>query len=63
SLGALDDLPKNKVRDFERFFIDELKRTYHSVITELSIAPKLTDSIKDEITGIVDKVVKDFRSL
>lgn len=63
SLGAFDDLPKDKVRDFERFLVDEVRKSNHAVITELSVATKLTDSIREEVAGIVDKIVKDYRSL
>ena len=62
SLGAFDDVPKDKVRDLERFIIDEVKKSNPGVISLLTAAPKLVDSIRDEVGDVITAILKDYRS-
>ena len=62
SLGALDDIRKDRVQEFERVLVEEAKRFRPDLLKELSMAPKLTDAHKEGISKLVQSVSSTFGS-
>lgn len=56
SLGALDNLPKNQVQDYEKMLVEETKRTRPDLFTQLASSPKFTDQLKETIAGLVKQL-------
>ena len=55
--GYLDDVPVDRVRDFERGLLDALDSTYSDLIDLINDQKALTDEVKDRI----DRALKDYQ--
>jgi F-type H+-transporting ATPase subunit alpha len=55
SKGLLKRVPVNKVKDFERNFLDHLETHHKNVLDDLKAG-----KLNDEITGVLEKVADDM---
>ena len=55
--GYLDEVPVERVRDFERGLVDALDSTYSDLIDLINDQQALTDEVKDRI----DRALKDYQ--
>ena len=55
SLGAFDGIEKSKVRNFEKELVEYTRENHPDMLSELTHSPKLTDSIKEYVSEIIDK--------
>jgi F-type H+-transporting ATPase subunit alpha len=56
--GYLDDMPKNKVQEFETDFIKFLRSTYADILTTIRDTGKLDDATQDKLV----KGIQEFKS-
>lgn len=56
--GFIDDVPVERVREFEAKFLDTLRTSYSGLIGELQEKKELTDDIVDGLT----KAIKEFKA-
>jgi F-type H+-transporting ATPase subunit alpha len=57
TMGLLRDVPINKVKDFEREFIENLQLRHSDVLKNI-----LSGKFDDEITGKIEQVARDVAS-
>ena len=62
SLGAFDEVSKDKVKDFESILLNTARMDHPDIISELSHSPKLTPAIKDSVSSIIAEVNKEFEA-
>ncbi|MEZ4813405.1 MAG: F0F1 ATP synthase subunit alpha [Caldisericia bacterium] len=60
SLGAFDDVPKDKVKDYEETLLNVARTNHPNIISDLSHSPKLTDDIKDYVSVIIEDTDREF---
>ena len=56
--GHLDDVPADKIRDFEKAFQAHLKSNYAGLMSDLDAKPELTD----EVVEGLEKAIADFKA-
>ncbi len=56
--GHLDDVPADKIRDFEKAFQAHLKSNFADLMSELDAKPELTD----EVVEGLEKAIADFKA-
>ncbi|MEE8483440.1 MAG: F0F1 ATP synthase subunit alpha [Nitrospinota bacterium] len=54
--GLLDDLPVDKIRDFEEKLISHMENKYPNVLENIREKKELDDKLKDELNKIVNEV-------
>jgi len=58
SNGVLDDIPADKIDDFEVELLKHMEATHSSLLEELAASGTLSD----ELSGMIEKAVNDFKS-
>ncbi|HOO96282.1 MAG TPA: F0F1 ATP synthase subunit alpha [Caldisericia bacterium] len=62
SLGLLDKLDRNRVKDFEQELVETTNRTRPDIILELSHCPKITDPIRNTVSDLVSQTMEGFEA-
>ena len=60
TLGLLDDLPVDSVREFETFFYAWLERRAPQILTEIRDRKELSDALRDTLTKAVAEAKTEF---
>lgn len=58
--GFLDDIPLNKIQDFEKQFLDYLESSHGDLLKKIITDKKLTEEIEKELTQATQDFVKGF---
>ena len=59
--GQIDDVPVNRIRDFERGFLQYLTEKYSRVLEQFRATKELTSDISDALNKAVEEYKKDFK--
>ncbi len=59
--GQIDDVPVNRIKDFERGFLQYLKEKYSRVLEQFRATKELTADISDALNKAVEEYKKDFK--
>ena len=58
--GALDDVPTNRVEEFEKSYLDHLRTTHPELLAKVRVDKKWSDELAAEFDRICAAQVKEF---
>ncbi len=58
--GYLDQIPVNKVNDFEKFLLNALNSSYKSILDSIKVEQKISEDVENELQQILEKSVNEF---
>ena len=58
--GYLDDMAMTQVGNFEKFMLEEIKRSYKSLLKSLKTKLALDESLENELKTVISEIKKKF---
>ena len=60
--GLLDDIPLNRVKEYEKGLLEEMNRSYPQLIEELKEKKKIDETLHEKLLEAVDTYTKKFKT-
>ncbi len=60
SNGYADEIDTGRMKEFERFLFDSCEKDYPSVTDELKTGRKMDDSLRKDVSEMIQSIVKEF---